>query len=262
MAETTKLKRKLTAEDGTVFQFGTKNGAYGFYVEFMGVPVFYPFAKASGNDYEWPEVKAMVDAGVVEQYISTGDKFTVQLSTGEILRFTAVVNTYNLGEVDFIADWLLLEDRQMNSANSNQGSWEGCQIRNWLNSSFFSQLPTDLQMAITPKTLHIAKAYGSTDIIETQDKIWLPSEWEVFGVTVYAAATEAPFYTQYPVFANAADRVRYHGERGTRQYWFNASPFAGSYYYWSLENQSGGTTYGGCNSTYGVLPCFRIAPSV
>ena len=95
------------------------------------------------------------------------------------------------------------------------------------------------------------------------DKIWLPREWEIFGTTTYAAATEHSqgSAAQFPIYAVAANRVKTYGKSGGSAYWWLSSPGAGGSAYFCGVNTSGGAHHHGASTANGVVPCFQIVSS-
>ena len=77
-----------------------------------------------------------------------------------------------------------------NGNSTTLGGWSSSEARNYLNDYIFEQLPEDLQNAIVPAikksdsrkpfTLNPGRRYFPS-IIQTIDKIWIPSMEEVFG---------------------------------------------------------------------------------
>lgn len=208
----------------------------------------------------WAGIKKIIDAKQASAYITSGDKFNVTLSTGEALVYQANVNTYGLGEVDFIPTYCLEALNNMNSSNTNAGGWNAANRRKWLNETFFAQLPADLQAVISEKTLKRSQGSQSTVLIEATDKIWLPTETEVFGNNAYGAATEVAVQKQYPIFPDQNSRVRTQGKNGAACPWWESSPRVSLSTAFCTVHTTGTPDSYSAGTAYGVLPCFRIAP--
>ncbi len=174
--------------------------------------------------------------------------------------YEANVNTYGLGEVDFIPTYLLSSNRQMNSTNTNVGGWNSSALRIWLNDALFESFPSDLKAVISTKDTKVTSGNQSNTITTSIDKIWIPCEWEVFGARNYSGSAEDSLHYVYPVFTDQSSRIRTLGPSGANVDWWSSSPgIANSTDFCSV----GGTgSYGrpSAGSTRGVLPCFRIAP--
>ena len=209
----------------------------------------------------WAGIKRIVDAGKASEYITNGDRFTVELSNNEILVFEANVNTYGLGEVDFIPTYCLATGRGMNPSNTSAGGWNGCNMRSYLNTTVLQMLPPDLQDVISEKENKITQGSQSNVLITSMDKIWLPAEFEIFGVRSYSGSAEDDVHRQYPIFTDASSRVRTLGANGAATNWWEASPYIGDSTHFCFVYAGGTAGYGNASNAYGVLPCFRIAPA-
>lgn len=102
------------------------------------------------------------------------------------------------------------------------GGWEDSEFRKWLNRDFFKTLPAELQKMIRPA---IRKSSDSSGMIHTtDDKLFLPTESELFGSAIYSACECGE---RYPAFATSKDRVMV-DEDGDRRWYFTSSARAGS----------------------------------
>ena len=209
----------------------------------------------------WAGIKKIVDAGKASQYISDGDRFTVTLSNNEVLVFEANVNTYGLGEVDFIPTYCMATTKQHHTSNTNAGGWNSSDIRTYLNGAFLSMLPADLQAVISEKPVKATIGSQSNTLQTAEDKIWLLTEKEVFGSITYSGSAENSVNRQYPVFTDVASRVRTQGASGAAVNVWLASPHSGNSTNFCYVTTSGAASYSGASGSGGVLPCFRIAPS-
>ena len=209
----------------------------------------------------WAGIKKIVDAGKASQYISDGDRFTVTLSNNEVLVFEANVNTYGLGEVDFIPTYCMATTKRHHTSNTNAGGWNSSDIRTYLNGAFLSMLPADLQAVISTKPVKATIGSQSNTLQTAEDKVWLLTEKEVFGSITYSGSAENSVNRQYPVFTDAASRVRTRGANGAAVDVWLASPYISNSASFCGVNTSGATNYSYASISNGVLPCFRIAPS-
>lgn len=207
----------------------------------------------------WAGVKRIINDGKTSQYISNGDRFTVVLDGGETLIYEANVNTYGLGEVDFIPTYLLTTLKPMNSSATNAGGWNGCLMRTWLNETFIAQLPSDLQAVISNRDTIVSSGNKASTLVTSIDKIWLPCDWEVRGSNTHSASTENSIHTRYYSFTQSI--IRTLGSTGSPYLYFVASAdISNTSCFCSVNASGGGDSYPSASSTCGVLPCFRIAP--
>ena len=271
----------VTFNNGSVQLTGTI-GADGFCVKFLPAMFHYTVSLAGStaevdlgegevkqidlgytigslSNPDWAAIKRLINAGKAAEYINNGDEFSVTLTDGTSLPFLANVNTYGQGEVDFIARWLWRNNR-MNASNTNVGGWNATELRNILNTSFLTLLPQDLQDVISEKELKRSAGNQSASLIVAYDKIWLPTELEVFGNITYAASSEATVQHQYPIFPDTASRIKGVGREGTAAHWWLSSPYVSAATPFCAVYASGAPTNSTASTAYGVLPGFRILP--
>ena len=209
----------------------------------------------------WAGIKKIIDAGKAAEYISNGDRFEVELTTNETLIFEANVNTYGLGEVDFIPTYCMAVTKQHHTSNTNAGGWNSSDIRDYLNNTFLLTLPDDLQAVISAKPVKATIGGQSNTLQTAEDKIWIPTEKEVFGQITYSGSSENSVNNMYPIFTDAASRVRTQGANGAAVRVWLASPYIGDSTHFCNVYTSGAPGTGYASTSDGVLPCFRIAPA-
>ena len=117
---------------------------------------------------------------------------------------------------------LMASTRQMNSSNTNAGSFAGSAMYSWLSGTIYPNLPTELKDAIKAVNKKTSSGGGSSVIRTDAMYLWLFSEIEVFGKTTYSYAGEG---TQYPYFATSAERIkRLSNGAGAASDWWERSP--------------------------------------
>lgn len=118
---------------------------------------------------------------------------------------------------------LMASTRQMNSSNTNSGSFAGSAMYSWLSGTIYPNLTTELKDAIKAVNKKTSSGGGSSVIRTDAMYLWLFSEIEVSGKTTYSYAGEG---TQYPYFATAAERIkRLSNGAGAASYWWERSPY-------------------------------------
>lgn len=117
---------------------------------------------------------------------------------------------------------LMASTRQMNSSNTNSGSFAGSAMYSWLSGTIYPNLPTELKDAIKAVNKKTSSG-GSSSVIRTDAMyLWLFSEIEAFGTANLSYAGEG---TQYPYFATAAERIkRLSNGAGNASDWWERSP--------------------------------------
>lgn len=133
------------------------------------------------------------------------------------------------------------------------GGWEDSELRKWLNGDFFKTLPAEFQKMIRPT---IRKSNDSSGVIHTtDDKLFLPTESELFGSAIYSACECGE---RYPAFATSEDRVVV-DENGSRRCYFTSSAYAGSSTYFVLVGDNGQVSHNNASDAYRAPFCFHLS---
>ncbi len=135
----------------------------------------------------------------------------------------------------------------------------------------YSYLPANLKAVIVEKRAYLPKRY-SVDGLLTDDnaggwtdigKLWIPSEWEVYGGSVWGGQHGYPTMgncVQYPLFAQNMNRVKYRS--GSRDTWWLLSAYSGNTTAFCYVAGSGAANAASllASSTNVAAPlCFRIS---
>lgn len=145
------------------------------------------------------------------------------------------------------------EHGYMNKTNTNVGGWTECARRIWCNNTYYNALPgwlRNLSKEVVKKT---SAGNQSSTIVNTNDKVFLASEVEIFGSISCSKSGEG---TQYQYYKDAS------ANRRKNPYWsFNHN----GNYYWE-RSPKGNTSDDFCNvdfeggRTYDVATLYGIAP--
>ena len=149
-------------------------------------------------------------------------------------------------------------DFRMNTSNTNNGGWRDCYMRktllNGTSNSLLKALPAALQSAIKSINKYTDAGSGSdhntaANVIATQDKLWLLSEFEVWGTRYYANEAEKNYQQQYDYFKAGNTKIaNRHTAVTTAVWWWLRSPYYRSTNYFCNVNGSG--SYDGNNNAY------------
>ena len=149
------------------------------------------------------------------------------------------------------------ENGYMNSTNTNVGGWN-CARRDWGNDVYYNALPEPLRSMIKPVNKLTSAGNKSTTINTTSDKIFLPSEIEIFGSTQYSVAGEG---TQYQFYKNAtANRYKmpkWNSSSVSNIHW-ERSPISGMTTAFCGVNASGNAARDIASGASGVAPHFNL----
>ena len=110
---------------------------------------------------------------------------------------------------------------------------------------------------IKEKTVTASHTKNASSI--SDEKVWLPTATEIFGVDITYYSPEATSNVQFTIFTNQADRIR--KLNGSNAGWFTASNRGNDTggRYWSYVKADGSlVNMDYDNMTYGILPCFRL----
>jgi hypothetical protein len=93
------------------------------------------------------------------------------------------------------------------------------------------------------------------------DKIWLPTEYEMFGSQSYAntQAEAASDQGRLEYYDGNDRRIKYSRTDGSARVYWEASPRTGYTHYFCRVYTSGAAYTNGSCSVYGVAPAFCVA---
>lgn len=200
---------------------------------------------------KWSDIARNVSADSAG-YLSVGDCITDKLKDGrEFTVEVAAIDPYDANTVVLVFK-NAIESHCMNNDATNDGGWRDSGMRQWLNEEFIELLPDELQKVIKPR--FISQRQGDR-ILESEDKLWLLSEMEIFGICGHSNSDEDD--TQFELFKDARNRVKTYVD-GTSAIWWERSP-----YYSGNSNFCYVSTYGraltyGADFSFGVAPAFII----
>ena len=106
----------------------------------------------------------------------------------------------------FLANNLLGVARRMNSSNVNAGGWNASELRGILNSRVFNALDYGWQSMIKAVKISASAGNQSTEIIVSEDKIYLPANREMGGNTSVPYSNEG---SAISFFTTNASRLKF-----------------------------------------------------
>lgn len=156
------------------------------------------------NHLTWPELFAIGQKGQARQQIALGATKIDHMKNGygaeyRIIGFDHDDLADGSGKAPFT--WQMTrvfkERRPMNDDCTNEGGWEACTLRKWLNSDFLKLCSDELQSVIRPVSKLTSAGDGSEEIIKSVDRIFILSETEVYGRVFYSVPGEGSWYEYY-----------------------------------------------------------------
>ena len=155
----------------------------------------------------------------------------------------------------------------MNNNNSNSNGWKSSSMRNTICATFLTMLPSEWQNIIVKTSKYSDNTGGGSDtasyVTLTLDKIFLLSEYEVFGVKTYSNSAEKNYQKQYDYYKNGNSKAKYKStEISTGCNWWLRSvrsndtvSFCNVY----VHEEDGSANANGAMYSHGFAPGFRVA---
>ncbi len=143
--------------------------------------------------------------------LDVGDEISETLKDGRKVTFVVMhklTNTLVLGLKGTLGDHV------MNAEATNEGGWLASDMRTYLNEEVLDLLPDSLRLMIKPRV------FSETAF----DYLWLFSEEEIFGKTIYSEGEENPS-PQLDYFKKPGNRVML-DEHGDPDFWWERSPYS------------------------------------
>jgi hypothetical protein len=179
--------------------------------------------------YSFSEVQAICQAGKAKEYFEVGDIaiITIDALNEAETALEAQTATIVVGDVTDTSITLLIVDystmapqHAMNASNTNNGGWKVSDMRTWLNGEYLSALSSELQSSIKTHSSSYSETYNATEVSYCDDKIWLLSTKEVFGIQDAENEAAANAETQLAFFANGGGTVRYANSTYESRVWW------------------------------------------
>ena len=191
------------------------------------------------EDASWAQVKELVAAGALK----VGDEISDNLLTGQ--KMVYVVADITEGEVKFISKNLLAERMEWNESGRNTGGFKESDLCRYLNEVVWATLPEELRAVISEREcLQIVEGKEDRFML----KLWLPSEFEVFGDSW---ASEVEEGQQFELFKDPRNRVKF-DQDGERASWWLLSVCAG------YSTRACHVYYNGSAGSYGCAVALRV----
>ena len=238
-------------------------------------------------------VKTMIEAGLAQSFWDAGDIIPIKLNGdlkgadgNKVIGFSDEIyyatvlgfdhNTDKESEGKHSMHFIVGQDAKtkkqiafsgfaMNTENTNKGGWKNSQMRTVTCTSFYECLPADLKAIIGTVTKYSDNGGGgsagspSTNMSATQDKIFLLSEYEVYGTKTLANDNEASYQEQYDYYKNGNSKIRYNAQATDKAVgWWCRSVRAMYHTQFCTVNMDGSDVLSGATPALGFAPGFAI----
>ena len=215
-----------------------------------------PPYEANFADNTWKQIISVCQKGIVPLSWKVGDQKSMTIGGTDYLIDIIGINhdTYTAGgtaPLTFQLHDCYAGKKAMNSSNTNSGGWTSCDMRSAHLPAILALMPTEVQNGIREVSKLTSAGSQSATINTTSDKLFLLSEVEIFGSTVYSVAGEG---TQYDYYKAGNSRVK--NRNGSAAVWWGRSPRVSSTVNFCLVSNRGRTSTIGANNAYGVAFCF------
>lgn len=240
------------------------------------------------------DIKAAADAGIAPNFWSVGDKIDIPIrgTVGSLtfdVDYYAVIIGFNhnssiegnntihfqIGKTASGVDIAFCDIGYgkaygtsparfvMNSNATNANGWEQSYMRITICNRLINIMPSNWDNVISACTKYTDNLGDGVDdgrnVTATPDKIFLLSEYEVFGFTSYSNMAEANYQKQYDYYKNGNNTVRFkHDATATPCVWWTRSPEVGMPKRFCAVYEDGSNNSAVSNISYGFAPCFKV----
>ncbi len=251
LADESKAMVKKLAEEEEAREKFRLNAIYGVSSPVICGPCWPVFTRRAPAEipFTWAEIKEISRQGqnIVRQYFQLGDTKKVQLKNGEEITLRIIGFFHdrdargNLIPITWETEFYLKNPKPMNDDWTNKGGWAATKMRDYLNREVLTLLPDDLRSIITPAVKETSCGDRSTELQETEDHLFLLSEWEKYGRKFYAACQEGRWY---PFYAQEGVSYAKTYADGEKDWGWLRSPRGSNAAYFCFVDSSGVAAYG------------------
>ena len=225
----------------------------------------WPAAGTPLNDWTWEEIINLCNSGEdVRQYFSIRETKNLVLTTGEVVPVAigdfyhnTITGTDDTAAIAFTFVDCLNTKYKMNESETNQGGWEGSNMRKKHMPNILATFPAELTASNAIKYVDVLASAGSasTSVIRSSDRLRLHSVTELNGLATYAAIEG----TVYPYYESLSDLRKY--INGSSVNYWTRTPFtnnARSFQYHLYSHDSRHFLGNNAAAEFGVACAFDI----
>ena len=255
-----------TNEIGTWTVSGTIFGSSfsrSFVVDKIGILYCYPFTVGGSlEETSWADISRIARLGMAKDYFAIGDTKTLTISSvtysAQIIGFDhdtpQSTTTYKRSKAGITFQLVNTHDTtaKMNNSMGQTGGWESSAMRSSTMATLLSQLPSALSSVFATVKKPTSQGNSST-IVNSNDKLFLLSEVEVFGSNSYSYASEG---TQYAWFKAGNRKIKTYNDAAVA--WWLRSPASVNTNSFCYVNTSGASDVDPANTLHYVSFAFCV----
>lgn len=208
------------------------------------------------GDERTVHLNAMAATGVGESHVAQDVTMVLMNAGGKTLTTpigSVTECAFIVGQKNILANGTTREAGYMNSSDTNAGGWNQCARRTWCNEVYKTALPSTF-VGILKQHQNITSAGTGSTTTTSSDYVALPAEKEVFGSNTYANSTAEASLTQFKYYKTASNRIKYRGDAGSSNGWWERSPDRSS------SDTFCGVLFDGAASGYYASSAIGLAP--
>ena len=210
------------------------------------------FLKDNFADNDWSDIIAACHSGSVPSTWVVGNSKTMTINGASYQVDIIGKNhdTYTAGgkaPLTFQLHDCYADTKAMNGSNTNSGGWKNSAMRTTHLPAILALMPTEVQNGIREVNKLTSAGNKSVTINTTADTLFLLSEVETFGSTIYSAAGEG---TQYDYYKAGNSKVK--NRNGSAAEWWERSPGASGSTRFCLVDGDGNANRSSASFAYGV----------
>lgn len=208
-----------------------------------------------GNDLasaSWEQISEIIGP---EDVLNIGDEKTIKIGgTNYIAQIYGFHHDDRVGggkaRITFGLKGLYPPTKKHQETDTNAGGWNASLIRSYLNGTVYNALPSDLKSVIKQVNKPTANggSQAGTIVVDSEDKLFLFSEVEVFGTNGRSRAGEG---SKYPIFTDSSSSIK-----GSD--WWLRSPIFSNVYTFCRVLDNGGLYNTEANFAHGVAFGFCV----
>jgi hypothetical protein len=203
-------------------------------------------------------IQAILNSHNEADILNIGDESTIRIYDGGVYKDWVM----QIAKIDSSNHSVILASKNIYTTSkyqtSNAGGYRQI-LKSLVNTTFYDSIGTEKQyIKEMPRTFAYTASEGNFAwATYTNDKVWLPTNLEVFGSLPLAWSTYPTItQTQFPLFTTQANRIRTYN--GTATEWCTSDMANTNYNVMMVGNGGGSNVVNGTTTTAGVLPCFMM----